>query len=49
MHLFGRIAAFVVGILLACGASIALLLIKDFNTLLNTLMDMVLLLRSHLF
>ncbi len=33
MHLFGRIAAFVVGILLACGASIALLLIKDFNTL----------------
>ncbi|CAM88015.1 Copper resistance protein D [Acinetobacter baumannii] len=36
MHLFGRIAAFVVGILLACGASIALLLIKDFNTLLNT-------------
>ncbi|WP_171251555.1 CopD family protein, partial [Acinetobacter pittii] len=26
----------VVGILLACGASIALLLIKDFNTLLNT-------------
>ena len=36
MHLFGRIAAFVVGILLACGASIALLLIKDFNTILNT-------------
>ncbi|TPR95298.1 copper resistance D family protein [Acinetobacter baumannii] len=36
MHLFGRIAAFVVGILLACGASIALILIKDFNTLLNT-------------
>ncbi|AZC08744.1 MULTISPECIES: copper resistance D family protein [Acinetobacter] len=36
MHLFGRIATFVVGILLACGASIALLLIKDFNTLLNT-------------
>lgn len=36
MHLFGRIAVFVVGILLACGASIALLLIKDFNTLLNT-------------
>lgn len=36
MHLFGRIAAFVVGIVLACGASIALLLIKDFNTLLNT-------------
>ena len=36
MHLFGRIAAFIVGILLACGASIALLLIKDFNTLLNT-------------
>ncbi|CAI3124666.1 hypothetical protein MWMV2_MWMV2_01255 [Acinetobacter oleivorans] len=36
MHLFGRIAAFVVGILLACGASVALLLLKDFNTLLNT-------------
>lgn len=36
MDLFGRIAAFVVGILLACGASVALLLLKDFNTLLNT-------------
>lgn len=36
MHLFGKIAAVIVGILLACGASIALLLLKDFNTLLNT-------------
>lgn len=36
MHLFGRIAAFIVGILIACGLSIALLLIKDFNTLINT-------------
>ncbi|MFA2969621.1 CopD family protein [Acinetobacter pittii] len=36
MHLFGKIAAFIVGILIACGASVALLLLKDFNTLLNT-------------
>ncbi|NUF23543.1 CopD family protein [Acinetobacter oleivorans] len=36
MHLFGKIAAVIVGILLAYGASIALLLLKDFNTLLNT-------------
>ena len=36
MHLFGRIAAFIVGILIACGTSIALLLFKDFNTLINT-------------
>lgn len=36
MHIFGRIAAFIVGILIACGASIALLLFKDFNTLINT-------------
>ncbi len=36
MHVFGRIAAFIVGILIACGASVAILLIKDFNTLLNT-------------
>ena len=36
MHVFGRIAAFIVGILIACGASVALLLIKDFNTLINT-------------
>lgn len=36
MHVFARIAAFIVGILIACGASVALLLIKDFNTLINT-------------
>lgn len=36
MHLFGKIAAFIVGILIACGASVALLLLKDFNTLLKT-------------
>lgn len=36
MHLFGKIAAFIVGILIACGASVALLLLKDFNTLFNT-------------
>ncbi|AZB90445.1 copper resistance protein CopD [Acinetobacter pittii] len=36
MHLFGKIAAFIVGILIACGASVALLLLKNFNTLLNT-------------
>ncbi|WP_144735624.1 copper resistance D family protein [Acinetobacter oleivorans] len=36
MHLFGKIAAFIVGVLLLCGASIALLLLKDFNTLLHT-------------
>ena len=35
MHLFGRIAAFIVAILIACGTSIALLLIRDFNTLIN--------------
>ena len=36
MHQFGQIAAFIVGILIACGLSIALLLFKDFNTLINT-------------
>lgn len=36
MHQFGQIAAFVVGILIACGLSIALLLFKDFDTLINT-------------
>jgi putative copper resistance protein D len=36
MHLFGQIAAFIVGILIACGLSIALLLFKNFNTLINT-------------
>lgn len=36
MHLFGKIAAFIVGVLIVCGASVALLLLKDFNTLLNT-------------
>jgi putative copper resistance protein D len=36
MYLFGRIAAFIVGILLICGVSITLLLIKDLNTLINT-------------
>lgn len=36
MHLFGQIAAFIVGILIACGLSIALLLFKDFNTLIDT-------------
>ena len=36
MHVFGRIAAFIVAILIACGASIAFLLFKDLNTLINT-------------
>ncbi|MCH7314504.1 CopD family protein [Acinetobacter sp. ANC 3882] len=36
MHLFGRIAAFVVTILILCGASVAVLLLKDFNALINT-------------
>lgn len=36
MHLFGKIAAFIVGVLLICGVTIALLLLKDFNTLVNT-------------
>ena len=36
MHLFGRIAGVLVGILVVCGASIALLLIKDFSTLVST-------------
>ncbi|MCH7393990.1 CopD family protein [Acinetobacter dispersus] len=36
MHLFGRIAAFIIAILIACGASIALLLFKDFDTLIAT-------------
>ncbi|NNP69037.1 CopD family protein [Acinetobacter sp. Ac_5812] len=36
MHLFGQIAAFIVGILIACGLSIALLLFKDFSTLIDT-------------
>jgi len=33
MHLFGQIAAFIVGILIACGITIALLLFKDFDVL----------------
>ena len=36
MHLFGRIAAFIVAVLIACGASIALLLFKDVDTLIAT-------------
>ncbi|NUG02777.1 copper resistance D family protein, partial [Acinetobacter oleivorans] len=36
MHLFGKIAAFIVGVLLLCGVSIALLLLKNFNILLHT-------------
>ena len=36
MHLFGRIAAFIVGILVVSGLSVALLLIKDIETLLHT-------------
>ncbi|MFV5361670.1 CopD family protein [Acinetobacter oleivorans] len=36
MHLFGKIAAFIVGVLLLCGVTIALLLLKNFNALLNT-------------
>ncbi|EOR08953.1 copper resistance D family protein [Acinetobacter genomosp. 15BJ] len=36
MHLFGRIAAFIVVILIACGVSIALLLFKDFDSLIAT-------------
>ena len=36
MHLFGRIAAFIVGILVLSGLSVALLLIKDIETLFHT-------------
>ncbi|WP_336142500.1 copper resistance D family protein [Acinetobacter sp. 102] len=36
MHLFGRIAAFIVTILIACGITIALLLFKDFDALIAT-------------
>ncbi len=36
MHLFGRIAAFIVGILVVSGLSVALLLIKDVETLFYT-------------
>ena len=36
MHVFGRIAAFIVAILIACGTSIAFLLFKDINSLINT-------------
>ncbi len=36
MHLFGRIAAFIVGILVLSGLSVALLLIKDVETLFYT-------------
>lgn len=36
MHLFGQIAAFIVGILIACGITIALLLFKDFDVLIAT-------------
>ncbi len=36
MHLFGKIAAFVVGLLVSCGVTIALLLFRDFNTLLTS-------------
>lgn len=36
MEAFGRIAAFVVGILILCGITIALLLFKDLNTLIYT-------------
>ncbi len=36
MHLFGRIAAFIVGILVLSGLSVALLLIKDIETLFYT-------------
>lgn len=36
MHLFGRIATFIVALLIACGASIALLLVQDVNTFIHT-------------
>ena len=36
IHLFGQIAGFIVAILIACGASVAVLLLKDFNTLFST-------------
>ena len=36
MHIFGRIAAFIVAILIVCGTSIAFLLFKDINSLINT-------------
>ena len=36
MHLFGKIAAFIVAILVVCGATVAYLLLKDWNTLLTT-------------
>ena len=36
MHIFGRIAAFIVATLVGCGVSIALLLFEDMDTLLHT-------------
>lgn len=35
-HLFGQIAGFIVGILIVCGASVAVLLFKDIDTLTST-------------
>lgn len=36
IHLFGQIAGFIVALLIVCGASIAVLLLKDIHTLLST-------------
>lgn len=36
MHLFGRIAAMIVGLLVICGLTVAILLIKDIHILLTT-------------
>lgn len=36
MEYFGRVAAFIVGVLVVCGAIMTLLLVKDFHTLIST-------------
>lgn len=36
IHLFGRMASFIIALLVLCGVSIALLLFKDIDTLINT-------------
>lgn len=36
MHLFGRLAAIIVGVLVVCGLTVAYLLLKDIHTLIST-------------
>lgn len=36
MHLFGRIAAMIVGLLVVCGVTVAILLLRDFQILMTT-------------